>query len=148
MTPKNKTLFMETTQIPASQTVSEVQSLLGEHGASAILTEYEQGEVVSVSFKFNDVTFSLPCRWEAILKTLEAKRTRTPSKVNLEQQAKRVAWRQILRWIQAQIALVETEMVDMQEVFLPYLQIGEQTLYNKYQENNFKMIEYGGKRDG
>lgn len=139
-----KTLFMETTQISASQTVAEIQSLLGEHGASAILTEYENGEVVAISFKINDIPFSPPFRWEAVLKILEAKRKRSPSKVDLKQQAKRVAWRQILRWIQAQVAFAETEMVQLDELLLPWLQIGDQTLYDKYLENNLKMIGYGG----
>ena len=117
-----KILFMETTQIEASQTVAEIQRLLGEHGVSHVLTEYERGEVVSVSFKVNNIPFCLPCRWETILKVLQSRRKRVPDKQKIEQQAHRVAWRQILRWIEAQLALVETEMVQLQEVFLPYLQ--------------------------
>jgi len=54
-----------------------------------------------------------------------------------------VAWRQILRWIEAQLALVDTEMVQIQEVFMPYLQMNTgQTLYEKLEETKFKMIEY------
>jgi hypothetical protein len=45
-----------------------------------------------------------------------------------------VAWRQILRWVQAQMALVETKMVKVEEVFLPYIQgPGGQTVYELYQ---------------
>lgn len=58
-------------------------------------------------------------------------------------QAKRIAWRQILRWVEAQLALVETDMVKMQEVFMPYIQVNikGQTLYEKLEESKFKMLE-------
>ncbi len=45
-------------------------------------------------------------------------------------QAARVAWRIIKDWIEAQLALVEAEQVDMVEVFLPYAQVqGGRTVY-------------------
>ena len=142
-----KTLFMETTHIEASQTVSEIQALLGGSGASAILVEYEDGEVIAVSFRvrFNgqDIPFRLPCRWESILKILTSRRKRRPYKRSVEAQAKRVAWRQILRWIQAQLALVDTEMVQIQEVFMPYLQMNTgKTLYEPLEDIKFKMLEH------
>lgn len=142
-----KTLFMETTQVESSQTVGEIQRVLGKYGASAILTEYDKGEVTVVSFKvrFNaqDIPFRIPCRWEKILTTLQSRQKRRPYKRSIEAQARRVAWRQILRWIEAQLALVDTEMVQIQEVFMPYLQMNTgQTLYEKFEETKFKMIEY------
>ena len=45
------------------------------------------------------------------------------------QQANRTAWRIIEERILAQMALTETEMVTVQEVFLPYILTGKQTLY-------------------
>ncbi len=142
-----KTLFMETTQIEPSQTVGEIQRLLGNCGASAVLTEYGNGEVTAVSFRvrFNDqdIPFRLPCRWEAILKKLKSRRKRQPYKRSIESQARRVAWRQILRWIEAQLALVDTEMVQIQEVFMPYLQMNTgKTLYEQLEETKFKLIEH------
>jgi len=141
-----KTLFMETTHIETAQTVGEIQRLLGNCGASAVLTEYENGEVIAVSFKvlFNGqhIPFRLPCRWQAILKTLQLRRKRRPYKHSDEAQARRVAWRQILRWIEAQLALVETEMVQIQEVFMPYLQMNTgKTLYESLEDTKFKLIE-------
>lgn len=142
-----KTLFMETTSIEGSQTVGEIQHILGKYGASAILTEYDKGEVIAVSFKvkFNDqdIPFRLPCRWEKILKILQSRRKRRPYKRSIEAQARRIAWRQILRWIEAQLALVGTEMVQIQEVFMPYLQMNTgETLYEKLEETKFRMIEH------
>src|SRR6266478_5746936 len=38
------------------------------------------------------------------------------------EQAYRVAWRNILDWVQAQMALLEIGMAKIEEVFLPYMQ--------------------------
>jgi len=138
-----KTLFMETTNIDPSQTVGEIQKIIGQYGASAIRTDYEGGEVVAVSFtiKINNdhIPFRLPCRWEAIFEHLKLKRKRKPYKRNDTAQAKRVAWRQILRWVEAQLALTETNMVKLHEVFMPYLLMDKgQTIFEKFESQNWK----------
>jgi len=40
---------------------------------------------------------------------------------NKEEHAYRVAWRIIKDWVEAQMSLLETEMVKMEEIFLPYV---------------------------
>ena len=46
--------------------------------------------------------------------------------------SKRVAWRQIYRWIQAQAAMIETGMAAAEEVFYPYLQVSAtETVYER-----------------
>lgn len=65
-----KKLFMETTKIPAGQTVAEIQQILGESGCAAVMTEYDKGEIKAVCFQImfldKNVPFRLPCRWEPI----------------------------------------------------------------------------------
>jgi hypothetical protein len=145
-----KTLYMETTHIAAEQTVTEIQRVLGIYGAAAIRTDYENKEVTSVSFLLKigaqEIPFKLPCRWEPIFNHLQKKRIRRRKKEDDDRaQSKRIAWRQILRWVEAQLALVDTEMVSMQEVFMPYIQIGKgKTLYEHLIETKFKMLEHKG----
>ena len=43
-------------------------------------------------------------------------------------------------WVQPQIALVETEMVTVEEVFLPYMLTGRQTLYQALSNGDLKMF--------
>jgi len=145
-----KRLFMETTKICPAKTVAKLQEILGEYGAEAIMIEYKEKEVFAVSFSINvkdsRIPFRLPCRWEAIYKVLGDRLKKGISNIadeKLKEQAKRVAWRQILRWVEAQLALVQTDMVKIQEVFMPYIQvnIGGQTLYEKLEDSKFKMIE-------
>jgi hypothetical protein len=145
-----KTLFMETTKIPPEVTVSQIQAILGRYGAKAIMTEYENREVSAVSFQVDVagrlVPFRLPCRWEAIKDVLYKRRKHGVNAQKghdkIEAQAKRVAWRQVLRWIEAQMALVETNMVKIQEVFMPYmfLKTGK-TLYEKIEQSGFAQLE-------
>lgn len=50
-----------------------------------------------------------------------------------QEQAERVAWRIVKDWLGAQLAILETEMVPVQQVFLPYFVNRQgQTLYEVY----------------
>jgi len=144
---KVKTLFMETTKIEPEQTVAQIQNILGKYGAGAVMTEYDKGEVVALTFKVKlgekDLPFRLPCRWQAINNILLLRRKRLRNTGEITHQAKRIAWRQILRWVEAQMALVETDMVKIQEVFMPYIQmtISGQTLYEKLEKKGLTMLE-------
>ena len=118
------TLFMETTKVEDTQTVAEIQELLAAKGASSIMVEYANCKVVSVSFQLiienQTVPFRLPCRWHAVQTIIKRSGKRVRRNDTIEDWARRVAWRQILRWVQAQLALIETGMVKPEEVFLPY----------------------------
>lgn len=140
------TIYMGTTKIPPQKTAAEIQQLLGSKGARHILTEYDSGEVVALSFtvkvRGKEVAFRLPVRWENYYKLLlQDYRNRPRARMPQKDQAKRTAWRVIFRWIQAQFALIETEMTTLDEVMLPYAMWGEQTLYEKLAENQFKLLE-------
>ena len=45
--------------------------------------------------------------------------------------------------MQAQIALIETEMVTVEEIFLPYMLTGKQTLYQALSNGDLKMLPDG-----
>ena len=60
-----------------------------------------------------------------------------------QDQARRTAWRILKDWIQAQMALLETNMVEMEEIFPPYMLSGEQTLYQALQANQFRALPSG-----
>ena len=55
-------------------------------------------------------------------------------------QARRTAWANIRDWLDAQMALIETGQVKLEEVFLPYMtDTTGKTLYERIQERNFKL---------
>jgi hypothetical protein len=113
-----------TTQIEVERTLMEISRILTQHGATAILTEFDsEGEVAALSFRVRvddrEVAFRLPADWRPILTLLERDQ-KVPKKSKVKAQAIRVAWRIIKDWTEAQMALIETQMVTMEQVFLPY----------------------------
>ncbi len=142
------TLFMETTRISADKTAAEISALLGRAGAERVISEYAtiggRRAVVAIYFQLavggHAVPYRLPIRTAPIRRQLAAKRRRMPP-AELDVWAERVAWRQILRWLEAQLALVQTEMASMAEVFLPYLQVSlTRTLYEQIEHEGFKQF--------
>ena len=135
--------YMASTKISSEKTAAEIQMILGRNGAEKILMEYENGEVSAISFLIRmgpkEIPFRLPIRWQKCLKAM-IKDKKTPTYYCNEEQAKRTAWRVILRWVQSQFALINTEMVELAEVMLPYAQTGENTLYEKIYNEGFKAL--------
>ena len=128
---------MGTTEIPAQRTIGEIQSLLVRAGALQVLTSYDpktrepSGLCFTLDVKGMTIPFKLPARIEPIYKIIHGDSWNRDKAKDMEQ-AKRVAWRQLYRWIQAQVALIECGMVETAEVFYPYLQINpEQTVYER-----------------
>lgn len=123
-------LYMETTEITAEKSAGEIHMLLMHAGAEAILMEYKDKKISGFNFKLNineqSIPFRLPIRIEPIFKYLQKQRdprNRAKKAERDQEQAERVAWRQLLRWIQAQFAMIDTGMVATAEVFMPYIQL-------------------------
>ena len=128
-----------TTSIDARKTISEIQAILVDHGASAVMVEYESREPVALNFKINtsqgEMGYRLPANPRALLQIL--KRDNVPKRFQTLDQATRVAWRIIKDWVAAQAALAETDMVCMEEIFLPYLLLGsDQTLFERWRDGS------------
>jgi hypothetical protein len=148
--PSSMAIKNYTSDKPLDRIFAELQQTLGMHGAKQISYNYgDDGKVHGVQFviKINDRFFpvKLPARVEkaqAVLKkqwdegTISHKR----GKENTYgyDQAYRVAWRNILDWVQAQMALLEIGMAKMEEVFLPYMLDREgHTLYERMEQRGF-----------
>ena len=142
------TLYMETTTIAAEKTAREITELLAQAGASAVQTEYKERKIIAMSFMYEvkgeKIPFRLPVRSDSLFIYFQNKRDSWKRRARAEkdrEQADRVAWRQIYRWIQAQLALLDTGMVEMPEIFLPYIQTGvDETLYQRLEAGNFKAL--------
>lgn len=117
-----------------------LQKTLSSHGAKQIVFEYAEdgsGMIIGLTFiiKYKDryLPIKLPARIENVAKVLENQGF-TYSK----EQVYRVAWRNINDWVEAQMALLECEMVRMEEIFLPYMtdQTGI-TYFERIERNQF-----------
>ncbi|MBA7703995.1 hypothetical protein ES703_112792 [subsurface metagenome] len=112
------------TSIEAIKTVGEIQGILVGHGAKSILMNYGQDRTIeSLSFvietPYGDMPIKLPVDARAVLKVLE--KQGVPPRYANYPQAVRIAWRIVKDWVRAQMAILETEMVKMEQVFLPYM---------------------------
>lgn len=132
-----------TTDIPVNKTVSEIHLMLADHGAKRILFDYgADSKVTAISFTIETPTgeqaVRLPANVERVREVLRQQknnpRNRNRSQIDdSRDQAERVAWRIVKDWLAAQLAILETKMVDVQQVFLPYfLNRQGQTLYEVY----------------
>ena len=124
-----------TTEVPARRSVDEIQKKLINHGATSLIINYgPDKEPVSVSFIIETsqghLPFRLPAKVEQVEKILLGMRKRPPETwhydydsvmARVKKQAARVAWRIIRDWVDAQLAIIETEMVTVEQVFLPYM---------------------------
>ncbi len=137
-------LFMHSTKIEADKTVGEIQALLAKCGSSAIQIKFEDGEPSGITFCLNyndtELYYNLPARWQPIFTILDNGRER--SKQGIIDQSKRTCWRIILRWLQAQLAIIESNTVETAEVFMPYLQTptGE-TMFERFKDKGMKLLK-------
>jgi len=143
-----------TTSVPVSKTVAQIQAKLVEHGARAVMMEYDdRGRISALAFKVRTPNGELPIRLPidaaATLKVLQRQYAsrEIPGRYANEEHAYRVAWRIIKDWVEAQMSLLETEMVKMEEIFLPYVITGSgQTVYQVMSERHF-MLGPGKERE-
>jgi hypothetical protein len=111
------------TVVPANRSIEEIQTALIRHGAVGMLFEYEQGtgKIAALKFKLavkgTDVGSALPVEWRAFQAVLKQD---TVKRWNDEDYVYRVAWCCIRDWVLAQLALDETRMVEIPQVFLPF----------------------------
>ncbi len=131
------------TTVTSLKSIGEIQGSLVTHGANRILMDYEDGEPVGLSFIINtpygDMPFRLPANIDRVQSVLNKQRVRTTVPRDL---ASRVAWRILKDWIRAQMAILETEMVSIDQIFLPYMQVkGGKILYEVMLDRHLQLPE-------
>src|SRR5258708_24452390 len=146
--------------IPIYRIFAELQQTLGTHGAKHISFEYgDDGKVHGLTFtiKVNDrfIPIKLPARVEKAQVVLKKQwedgvisHKRGKENTYGYEQAYRVAWRNILDWVLAQMALIEIEMAKLEEVFLPYMVDRNGRTYFETLEQNHFQLESGKVQEG
>jgi hypothetical protein len=137
-------LLNYTTTVPVARTIGHVQALLVEAGARQIGTEYsETGTPVSVAFSvetgYGLRHFHLPVNAERVRDVLIRDRSVQP-RYSTPEHAERVAWRIVKDWLEAQLAIIRTEMVTLDQVMLPYM-VGDEgrTVYELYRDRQLAL---------
>jgi hypothetical protein len=142
-----------TTKIPVTKTTSECLDLLAQAGADSASISYTDRKPTGLAFRLNTPhgprDFSMPVNIDGIRQLL-AEVSWPASGVELRRltapgHAAEVAWRIVKDWLEAQLALVAAQMVTIDEVMLPYLQVGPGvTLWQAYLERESTLALTGG----
>lgn len=129
-----------TTKVDVFATLGEIQGQLVKHGAKKIMQDYDNdGHITALSFLIDTPNgprgVKMPANVSAVRNVL------TKQKVKCDRdQAERVAWRIVKDWVAAQMAILESEMVQMDEIFLPYMLNDKgQTLFQCYRQNQLSI---------
>ncbi len=136
------------TDVPAHRTVSQIMDILVRHGASEIMTAYSgDRQTIGLQWRITTnsgpLTFNMPVRAEAVFQLLTREGLLKTNAVRRDAQAQRVAWRNVKDWVDAQMALLEAEQVRREEIFLPFMTLGSQTVYEALSGEGFKALPPG-----
>lgn len=138
------------TEVSASRTASQVQALLVKAGARGVGMIFdEHGVLTGMNFAvltpYGRQTFVLPVNVAAVQAVLE--RQRVDRSLRTAAHAERVAWRIVKDWIEAQLALLATEMVTLDQIMLPYMDSGDgSTVYDHFVGQRLALESGNGER--
>ena len=127
------------TKTPVATMLSEIQKALIRVKATGMNYKFnQQGQIEGLSFglmiRENIVGFMLPINIDKIQAVLKRDRN---ARWDDKDYVYRVAWACMRDWVTAQMAMIETEMAEPLQVFLPYAMDGSgQTLFEKVQNSN------------
>ena len=148
-------LLNYSTKKAAEESAEEIKTKLMSHGVQDV--KFDFGEVVvTIEFlrsklitKNEMASYKITTKIAPVYKVLKDQEWSGEIKIAITQsQAKRVAWRIVKRWIDAQLAFVETGMLSFDEVFLSY-KVDEGTglsLIEEYQTKQLMLESYDIKR--
>lgn len=131
-----------TTKVPVDRTLSEISKKLVKSGARGILTEYnDNGDADGVTFNLVTdkglVYYTLPANAAGVSKALS-----DDGCYRDEAHARRVSWRILKDWIEAQLAIIEANMAALEQVFLPYAQTSNgETVYERISNEGLLLLE-------
>lgn len=128
-----------TTKVDHSKTIGEIMNILVKGGANKIVTDYSDNLPTGITFCLTIngslVAYSLPCNYAGVLQSMRNNKKVTRANCN-DEQALRVSWRILKDWVAAQMAIVESRLANIDEVFLPYAITRQGTTLYKYIQGN------------
>ena len=137
-------LLNYTTKVDVYTTLGAIQGQLVKHGAKKIMQDYDDhGRIAALTFMIDTPAgvrgIRLPANVDKVHTVLHRQKVKCD-----RDQAERVAWRIVKDWVEAQMAILESEMVQMDEIFLPYMVNNNgQTLFEAYRNNQLMLGEGG-----
>ena len=142
-----------TSSVPADRSISAIERLLVDGGASHISKVYESQTLTGLTFEIfvpdqnRSFIFKLPSKTGAVEKLMmaEIRRPRGETLRRVKDQAERTAWKILHDWVAVQISMIRLQQAEFLEIFMPYLfdRKTQRTLFQSCKETNFKQITQG-----
>lgn len=153
-----------TSEVPVSQTIARIRTVLIKCGVSGIMEEYDQqgqGKIIAITFQIPTATKPLTIRLpadeaaatDALFMDYADGETLTDDKQaiawngksgnkkkrrkDFAEQGARTAWRIVQDWVEVQMSMIQCKQADTLQVFLPYVWDGRRTYYGHLKETGF-----------
>ena len=138
-----------TTTVPVHRSIAEITKYLVAAGARAVAQEYTaEGGVKALTFAIPlagvQLTYLLPVDAEAVRRVLL--RQKVQQRYLSAEHCDRVAWRIMRDWVSAQAAIIQTQMVTLHQVMLPYMRTEDGTTVYERFELTHSVPALGGAR--
>ena len=150
-----------TTEINVLKTIGEIEKMLIEYGAHGIHKYYDEERNPSALIfemttkKGLTIPFKLPVsveKWVQMINRFVSKGKLPRRFKDSKEKALKVGWRVVKDWVDAQLTIVESEAVEIEQVLLPYAydQRNDKTVYERFKENPtlFLPAPNGNDREG
>lgn len=133
-----------TTKVDVYTSIGEIQGALARHGATKIMIDYDNGKPQAIAFGIDTPVgprgFRLPAAVDGTLRVFANQKIKAD-----REQAEMTAWRNVRDWVLAQMALIESCDVPMQQIFLPYMADDRgRTVYELYAAGQLAIGAGGG----
>jgi len=133
-----------TTTINSIKTIGEITQALVERGANKIVVDYKESFPIALTFTMNhkgqQMFFELPANINGVQNVLI--KQNVPKKYQTREQAIRTSWRIIKVWVDAQMAIIDAEIVTPAQVFLPYaITKNGKPLYSEIENTGILQLE-------
>lgn len=143
-----------TTTVPVQNTISEIEWMLQEFGATAMMKDFANGQIVALGFKLSvqwgDMFIRLPANAEQVYKILtKGKWVNQTKQEQLKARSERIAWRLMKDWLAVQLSLITMKQAEAAQVFLPYAVVGQDaekkplTMFQAYRDTQMKALADG-----
>lgn len=141
-----------TSSVPVDMTISRIERMLVDGGATGIAKEYTGGIVTSLVFRISfapdkpEATVKLSANVAACLNAFWKDHCRTRSSrskktdADFKDQAARTAWKLQQDWVEVQLSLIRLQQQDAIQAFLPYVWDGQSTVYERIKQGDFKAM--------
>lgn len=149
LNPYSVNLKNYTSEVPASRSISRIEKMLVEIGAKNINKQYEDSTLRCITFlvdrRGNTYAFRLPAKVDVVERVLKTaiKRPRENTFARIAQQAERTAWKIVSDWVEVQVAMIQLEQTELEQVFLPYHYYPEDnsTLWDRVSSGDLKLLK-------